>query len=523
MTFFSGLDDTEQPYGLYVPNNYDEKKKYPLVIMLHGAGSNHRLALKRVFGKSNTPGETDVEASRYFQDWNDIDYIVASPFARGTTGYQGIPEQDVYDVLADVKRRFNIDEDRTYLTGLSMGGGGTLWIGLTRPDLWAALAPVCPAPPRGTENFLPNGYNLPFHFYHGDADRAVPVSVSREWVKKLTDLGAKVEYDEYPGVEHNSWENAYKDQAIFTWFNQFKRNLYPSRVMFNSSQYKYPKAYWVRFDQLTPGTLASIDADFKAPNQLYITASNLGAFTLTLTGHSNYQKGQPIQVTINGKKIKATSADSISFHNKDGKWISGRQVLSQTDKKSGAEGPISDAFSGRHVYVFGTHGNPTKEEQKRRMDEAVYAANWATYRGAFLGRIMFFPRVISDKEVRPSDLEISNLILFGTSETNSVIEKYAGDLPLHLSGVNKDLSLIYVFPLNGRYVVVNSGLPWWTTTETTQSFFPAQAHSSIPGMKDFLLFKGDAKNIVAEGYFTNQWTLTTEQKKVLSENGVKVK
>ena len=48
LTFFSDADDTDQPYGLYLPKNYDPQKKYPLVIMLHGAGSNHRLALRRV-------------------------------------------------------------------------------------------------------------------------------------------------------------------------------------------------------------------------------------------------------------------------------------------------------------------------------------------------------------------------------------------------------------------------------------------------------------------------------------------
>jgi predicted transposase YdaD len=62
-TFYSVIDDSEQPYALYLPENFDNEKTYPLVIMLHGAGSNHRLALKRVFGKSNLQGDNDVDAS----------------------------------------------------------------------------------------------------------------------------------------------------------------------------------------------------------------------------------------------------------------------------------------------------------------------------------------------------------------------------------------------------------------------------------------------------------------------------
>ena len=112
LTFFSDVDDSEQPYGLYLPPHFNTHKKYPLVVMLHGAGSNHRLSLRRVFGKSNAPGESDVEATRYFPAWKEVDYIVATAYARGTAGYQGFREKDVYDMLADVRKRFPIDENR---------------------------------------------------------------------------------------------------------------------------------------------------------------------------------------------------------------------------------------------------------------------------------------------------------------------------------------------------------------------------------------------------------------------------
>jgi predicted peptidase len=151
VTFLSDVDDTDQPYALYVPKHYTPEKKYPLVISLHGPLSNHRLNMRRVFGRGNRVTETDAEATRYWPVLKDVDFVVASPLARGTMGYKGVAEKDVYDVLADVKRRLSIDDNRVYLTGLSMGGGGALWLGLTRPDVWAAVAAVCPMVPGGTE------------------------------------------------------------------------------------------------------------------------------------------------------------------------------------------------------------------------------------------------------------------------------------------------------------------------------------------------------------------------------------
>ena len=528
-TFFSNIDDSEQPYGLYVPKNYDAKKKYPLVMMLHGAGSNHRLELRRVFGKSNAAGETDVEASLVFPAWKDVEYIVATPFARGTMGYQGVAEKDVMDVLADVKKRFNIDEDRTYLTGLSMGGGGTLWIGLTRPDLWAAIAPVCPAPPAGTEDLAPNALNYPAWFHHGDKDQAVPVAVSRDWTKKLKDLGSTVEYTEYPGVNHNSWENAYANGQIFDWFSKYKRDIHPARVRYVSTSYKYNKAYWVTFDQITPGTLTSIDVKFTGANTLEITTSNLPAFTLNLAGHPQYKAGQPLTVTIDGKKVKATATDAISFRldppakaGKPAVWTNAKYDLPATAKKAGAEGPVWTAMSERHVYVYGTGGNPSEEELKKRRSVAEQAANWSMYRGEFLGRIMVFPRVLSDKEVRPSDFEAANLVLFGTKETNTLVDKYSANAPFELnSSAAETHGLIYVIPGdNGHYVVVNSGLPWWTTSKSAGFAFVPPPLQYLFSLKDYQLFQGGNDTKIADGYFDGNWNTPEADKKLITASGV---
>ena len=521
LTFYSDADDSEQPYSIYIPKNFDAGKKYPLVIMLHGAGSNLRLAMRRVFGKSNEPGATDVETSRVFPDWKDVPYIVAAPNARGTSGYQGIVEKDVYDMLADIKKRFSIDTNRIYLTGLSMGGGGTLWLGLTRPDIWAAIAPVCPAPPKGTDLFTPNALNYPVHFFQGGADPVVAPAGTREWVKKLKELGTTVEYTEYPGVQHNSWEKAYQDEYIFNWFAPYKRNPYPENVRFTTNLYKYNSAYWVVFDKLLPGKLAEINAKFTGVNSINIKTSLLDAFTLHLNGHPSFKKMQSLILNIDGNKITSNGTDQISFTKENGKWLEKKYVPSTTSKQKGSEGPIYDAFSSRHIYVYGTKDNPGPEELKSRMNIAVQAANWSVYRGEFLGRVMFFPRVIADKEVRPSDLESSNLILFGTVETNNIISDHSNMLPMNLDPKNlNEYGLLYIFPNGPHYMVVSSGLPWWAGVEEKGFPFVPLANRGLSTFKDYIIFKSSINNVIADGFFDENWKIPEETQKNIKTSGI---
>lgn len=496
VTFFSDVDNTDQPYGLYLPKNYDPARKYPLVISLHGAGSNHRLNLRRVFGKGNLPGETDAEATRRFPALLEVDYIVASPLARGTMGYQGIPEKDVLDVLADVKKRFSIDEDRVYLTGLSMGGGGALWIGLTHPDIWAAIAPVCPADPKETAEFAPNALNIPVHLFHGDLDPVVPVEATRLWNERLKALGTPVEYTEYPAVKHNAWDSAYKDGAIFQWFSQFRRQRYPARVPFVTDRYRYNQAYWVRIDSLTPGTMASIDARLGPKNDVDVSTSGLDAFTLT---HPKYIA----RVSVDGRRIPGSG---MSFIKRNGHWTRVAAYSAPAGAKGpGVEGPIADAIASRHIYVYGTLGAAGDDEIRERKAIAEKAAEWSTERSPLL----LSPPVMADTQVRPMDLENANLVLFGSKETNRIIAQFADRLPFELNAGAADYGLLYVYPNGKRYVLINSGLPWWTGAGRVRrgvTFMPSP-YWQLLGLGDYVLFKGSFDNLAAQGRFDRSWKL----------------
>jgi enterochelin esterase-like enzyme len=535
LSFFSRVDETDQPYAVYIPKNFDETKKYPLVVFLHGAMSNHRLGLRRAFGQGNLQGEdfikpghvpamTDLEATRVFPELKDVNYIVAAPLARGTAGYQGIPEQDVYDMLDDLKSRFNIDEDRIYLTGLSMGGGGTIWLGLTRPDIWAAIAPVCPAPPEGTLDLSGNAINLPVHLFIGDKDFLY--KTAQDWKQKFSANGSRFDYVEYPGIGHNSWEYAYKDGFIFDWFAQFKRDAFPARVNFTSAWYKYNKAYWVVLDKLTPGTLASIDARFTAENTIEITTKSLDAFSLQLAGHPMFKTGSAVTVKIDGKSFSVKTPDILSFIKENNAWKNGKYTPGLYSKKQGAEGPLSAAISGNHVYVYGTGGNPTPEELEVRRAQANLAANWSIDRG-MMGRVMIFPRVLSDRDLRESDYETSDLVLFGTAETNSIIQKYADRLPISLNKDAREYSLTYIFPVGNHYVVINSGLPWWTPKQPTNDQqgnmrmqFMGGPRDVLGTLPDFILFKNTPDEIISQGRFDNEWKLPPAELDKMKASGV---
>src|SRR5262249_6046448 len=117
-------------------------------------------------------------------------------------------------VLDVVMKQYKVDPKRIYLTGLSMGGMGTWSLAVKHPDKWAAIVPICG---RGDPKQAATIKHIPCWCFHGDADKAVPVTGSREMIDALKAAGGNPKYTEYPDVGHNSWDKAYGTPELYEW------------------------------------------------------------------------------------------------------------------------------------------------------------------------------------------------------------------------------------------------------------------------------------------------------------------
>jgi hypothetical protein len=295
-------------------------------------------------------------------------------------------------------------------------------------------------------------------------------------------------------LRHNAWDKAYRDGGLFEWFARFQRERFPARVRFSSSAYKYNSAYWVHLDRLTPGTMATIDARAARPDRIEVATKNLDGFTLKLAQ-------PPSEVVIDGAVLRPKGRTTVSFIRTDQGWMPGSAPIPAGQKRPGLEGPIAEAIMGRHIYVYGDAGSPR------------YNAAWRP--GRVHPEIEFIFK--ADKDVTADDLAEANLILFGAKETNSLIARFARQLPLALSPSAADYGLVFVAPVNDRYVVVNSGLPWWTGAERIPPY------RVLERFGDYILFKGSLQHVVAEGRFDRNWKLPpADAQKMIATGAVEI-
>ncbi|MEM7477920.1 MAG: prolyl oligopeptidase family serine peptidase [Planctomycetota bacterium] len=203
---------TELKYLLYLPADYKAEqadKKWPLLVFLHGAGERGAN-----LDKVKRHGPPKVVA-----DKKDFPFVTISPQCPSgsfwNTGH-------LLQLIKSTIKEKNIDPDRVYLTGLSMGGFGSWALAAEAPELFAAVAPVCGGgDPRTARKLL----EIPIWAFHGDADRVVPITGSQRIVDAIKDAGGeKIKFTIYEGVGHDSWTETYANEELYKWFLSHKRS-----------------------------------------------------------------------------------------------------------------------------------------------------------------------------------------------------------------------------------------------------------------------------------------------------------
>jgi predicted peptidase len=211
------------PYQLFVPKGCDAAKKYPLILFLHGAGergSDNEAQLANDEVLELVSGETAAQHPCFLvapqcpmgTKWVEVRWNRKRP--HHAPAQPSVPMRLVLELLDSVENEYSIDPARRYVTGLSMGGYGSLDACLRRPGYFAAAVPICGG---GDNSRARDLVGTSFWIFHGANDPVVPVGRSRSIYHLLKAAGANVRYTEYPGVDHHSWAPAYGEPALAEW------------------------------------------------------------------------------------------------------------------------------------------------------------------------------------------------------------------------------------------------------------------------------------------------------------------
>ncbi len=202
-------DNNNLNYLLYLPENYNENEKWPLILFLHGIGERgDDLDLVK---KEGLP--------KLLESNKELPFIIVSPQCPDES-YWSEHVDDLYELIQAIKKKHSVDDSRVYLTGLSMGGFGAWSLGTKHPEEFAAIVPIC----GGLEDTeeVKKLKNTPTWVFHGAKDPIIPLELSKILVDTLQECGGDVRFTIYPDLTHNSWDVTYNNPKLYTWFLKHK-------------------------------------------------------------------------------------------------------------------------------------------------------------------------------------------------------------------------------------------------------------------------------------------------------------
>jgi len=523
----SRTDGSVQPYALWLPRDYDPARTYPLLIQLHGIGPKQLAGRRHLWKGMGIPEWIDVHTP----------VIIAQCYGRGNTFYQGMGEVDVLETIDEIQRRFTVDADRIFIMGHSMGGAGSYTLGLHHPNRFGSITPIDPAmgsritpqddaeapewmkPQVAINSFArlyPNARNVNVFFKNAGAGIG---GNSTQYTDGIVAQGGFSTTESFPGLPHHfapiiSYA-IFIPQAIV---QPIKRH--PPEVRFYTNTLRYNRAYWVTIDRLTrhnehslvtasfddgkprpqpggrPGAQQTAPPPEPRPPSISVATTNIDALTLRLAG-GVVPRGLELPLKVDGQQVLSGPMPEIIHLSKNsGAWRVVEAAPIGRGKRHGVQGPIGDAFNSKFLAVYGEG------------DRALAVAELDALRNP-PGRLVIhgdFPVKPAAKVTR-KDIESSNLILFGTPDTNAVLKRIAGSLPKQLiepQGDGASAVFIYPNPENPeRYVVV------WTTGILSLPGNGLSAGYILPVnlLPDYALV--EEGRIVSAGHFDSEWRPST--------------
>ena len=202
----------ETQYLSYVPKEYGAKdgKRWPLMLFLHGAGERgtdvQRVAI-------HGPPKL-VKQGREFQ------FVIIAPQCPEGDRWH---DEALMKLLDHVAHDYAVDTNRVYLTGLSMGGFGTWRLGVTHPELFAAIVPICGGGETidvllASRERAAALKSLPVWAFHGAKDPVVSPTESERMISALKKIGChEVKLTVYPEAQHDSWTETYNNPELYEW------------------------------------------------------------------------------------------------------------------------------------------------------------------------------------------------------------------------------------------------------------------------------------------------------------------
>ena len=522
--YLSQVDGSVQPYQAYIPTGYTFAHPQPLRLdlFLHGRGGNlNEIAFLR--GTGWVKGNFGADPPTGF---------ALSPYGRGNNGWRYAGERDVFEALADFKRRYTVDPDQTTLRGFSMGGHGVWHIGLQHPEFWAAISPGAgfvetkryhnlKGPFTDWQealfhlydplDYAANGKNLPILHYVGETDTFYAQHQIMDAMLKQE----SVSYKEFIGPKTGHRYEPKTLETLLAEFTPLRREPQAPNVDFVTYTLRFPECKWVRLEGLEHHwQRAEIHAHRTTSDHIEITTHNVSAIRLTLS-----HWGANGLLTIDGQKVAVPQYAAafvptavMNFVKQGNTWKSGK--VTGLHKQPGLQGPIDDAYFGPILAIAGTGTawNPAADVWAKQ-ELGVFREGWGRYCRATLPET-------TDTALTVADIHDKNLVLFGDPGSNAVLRRLLPKLPIRwtkdtITLAGKTFSahdhlptLIFPNPESPQhYIVLNIG---FTFSRADRDGSNSQQYPHLP---DFAVLKiapdaytdDRARNTEWAGFFDENW------------------